>query len=61
MNLKQRQLLASKLMDLANLGYASLVIGQVLADNFEVVSVGLGMTLFVVLYIVSIVILQGGR
>lgn len=61
MNLKQRQLLASKLMDLANLGYVSLVIGQVLADNFEVVSVGLGMTLFIVLYIVSIIILQGGH
>ena len=61
MNAKQRQLLASKMMDLANLGYASLVIGQILADSFEASIAFLGIALFAILYITSIKVLQGGR
>ena len=58
---QERHLLADKLMDLANLGYGGLVLGQILNEEFKVRAAVLGMSLFVVSYLVSISILKGGR
>ena len=48
LNQGQRNTVAEKVMDLANLSVIALVIGQILSSRFELVAAGLGMALFLI-------------
>ena len=60
LNQNQRNTVAEKVMDLANLAVIALVIGQILSSRFEFIAAGLGMVLFLIGYSVAFIIMKGG-
>jgi len=54
LNQKQREVLAEKLIDLANIVAGALVIGQVVSDKFNVTSFIFGLLTTGVLYLVGL-------
>lgn len=49
------------MMELANLAYAGLVLGQFLTDRFDTLPAILGSGIFLALYAVAIFIMGGGE
>jgi hypothetical protein len=58
---ERRKVLGEKMMELANLAYAGLVLGQLLADRFDALAAFLGAILFLALYATAITIMGGGE
>lgn len=56
----QRQSLAEKLMELGNLTFAGLVVGQAFSSQFQATHALLGLVLFVILYMLAIRYMRGG-
>ena len=56
----QRNLIAEKVMELANLAVAALVIGQILSMQVSFRAAGLGLVMFLVGYTVAFVVIRGG-
>ena len=56
----QRNVIAEKVMELANLAVAALVIGQILSMQVSFRAAGLGLVMFLVGYVVAFVVMRGG-
>jgi hypothetical protein len=54
LNQRQREILAEKLIDLANIVAGALVIGQVVSDKFDTISFIFGLLVTGVLYLVGL-------
>lgn len=56
----QRRVIADKVMELANLAFAGLVIGQVVTTGFDLVIALGGLLMLIAGYLAAFIILKGG-